>query len=129
LLLVLVVVMASGSAFGRGSGGHGGGGHSGGHHFTGTHVGGHHFGRSRAGFGIFLAAPAFLYYPPLPYYPPDTLAPTGPPVYIEQDGAPIAPDQPAGYWYYCADSRAYYPQVKECAGTWQPVAPQVPQRP
>lgn len=123
LLLVLLVALASASAFaGRGGGkGHTGGRHTGSAHSGGHHAGGHHVGGSRFRLGVILAAPAFLYYPPVPYYP--AVAPSGPPVYIERNSAPAAPDLPAGYWYYCADSRAYYPYVKECAGAWQPVAP------
>lgn len=120
LLIALLVAAASTPAFAHGGGGKG---HSGGHHFNGAHVGGHHFGRARLGFGVFVAGPAF--YPPLPYYPPDALATSEPPVYIELGTS--APDRPAGYWYYCADAQAYYPYVKECAGTWQPVAPLAPQ--
>ena len=45
-----------------------------------------------------------------------------PQVYVEQPQA--QPSQPSGYWYYCADSRAYYPYVKECPSGWQRVAPQ-----
>lgn len=123
LLMVLLVTVASASAFARG----GGRGHSGGHHFSGAHIGGHHVGGPRVGFGIIVAAPAFWYYPPLPYYPPVAMAPSAPPVYIEQGSESSAPDRPAGYWYYCADAQAYYPYVRECAGTWQPVAPQAPQ--
>jgi hypothetical protein len=98
----------------------GGKGHSGGHHSGGHN---HHSGGPFFGFGAVVAGPAFWYYPP-PYYPPDAVSPYVPPVYIEQDDALSAPDLPAGYWYYCADAQAYYPYVKECAGTWQAVAPQ-----
>lgn len=120
LLIALLVCTASTPAFAHGSGGKG---HSGGHHFNGANAGGHHFRGPFVGFGVIVAGSAL--YPPLPYYPPDALAPSGPPVYVEQ-GTP-APDRPAEYWYYCADARAYYPYVKECAGTWQAVAPQAPQ--
>lgn len=78
------------------------------------------------------------YYGPSPYYyggpgyypyyapPPVVVAPSPPPVYIEQ--APAAPQMAApapaqNNWYYCADSRSYYPYVKECPGGWQQVAP------
>jgi hypothetical protein len=117
LLMVLLIAVANTSAFARG-----GKGRSSGHHAAGAHVGGHHFGKPRVGFGVFVAAPAFWYFPPLPYFPPiDALAA---PVYIEQGSAP---DLPAGYWYYCAEAKAYYPDVKECAGIWQPVAPRASQ--
>jgi hypothetical protein len=122
-LMLLLLTAASASAFARG----GGGGHSGGHHSSGAHTGGHHFGGPRAGFGVIVAVPAFLDFPPLAYYPPDAGALAGPPLYVEQGNAPFVPGQPAGYWYYCADAQAYYPYVMECAGTWQPIAPQLPQ--
>ena len=118
LLILLLFGAVSTPVFAHSGGGTG---HSGGHHFS--HPGGHHFGGRHARLGVFVVAPAF--YPPLPYYPPEALAPSGPPVYIEQGTS--APERPAGYWYYCADAQAYYPYVKECAGPWQPVAPQAPQ--
>jgi len=40
--------------------------------------------------------------------------------------AQAAPAQ-SSYWYYCAESKTYYPYVKECPGGWQRVTPQ--QRP
>ncbi len=30
----------------------------------------------------------------------------------------------ASWWYYCADSKAYYPYVNKCPGGWLRVAPQ-----
>jgi hypothetical protein len=50
-------------------------------------------------------------------------------VYIEQGGGQAAPapqQTQANYWYYCAESQAYYPYVKECPGGWQQVEPQPP---
>ena len=96
-------------------------------------------------FGVFVAAPVVMwrsfygpppyyysspYYPP--YYPPVVAVPVSQPTYVEQgqvgaappSAAPAAPEP--GYWYYCADSRAYYPYVKECPGGWQRVSPQPP---
>ena len=32
--------------------------------------------------------------------------------------------QAANTWYYCAESQAYYPYVKQCAAGWQQVTPQ-----
>ena len=31
-----------------------------------------------------------------------------------------------GYWYYCPDSKSYYPYVKECASKWERVPPTPP---
>lgn len=98
--------------------------------------GGHHH-RSRVGVGVFIGAPLFWYYPPPyyyyppayyppAYYPPVVSVPSSPPVYIERGDAQPAPERAQSYWYYCPDSRAYYPYVKQCPGGWQRVAPQPP---
>ena len=62
--------------------------------------------------------PAYYYPPPAYYYPPPR--PAEPPVYIER----IDPAE-TGSWYYCEDSRGYYPYVKECPAGWKrvPAAP------
>lgn len=138
VLTILAAIMASGSALARGGGhggrsaGHFGGSHFGGSHFSGRHFGGRHFGAPRVNLGIVVGAP-FGYYPPSyyyypPYYPPIVTAPSPPPVYIEQGSSQPAPaqSQGEGYWYYCAESQAYYPYVKECAEGWKHVAPQPP---
>jgi hypothetical protein len=88
---------------------------------------------SRVTFGLHFGVPVgwgyyhpypYYYYPP--YYPPATvIVPAPPQTYIEQPPAPQAAPRPAqGWWHYCADSRAYYPYVKDCPGGWQRVAPQ-----
>lgn len=61
------------------------------------------------------------YYPPPYYYPPAVVvaAPAAPPVYVERSDEP----QPQSYWYYCEQSRGYYPYVKECPGGWKAVPP------
>jgi hypothetical protein len=79
--------------------------------------------------GYYYAPPYYpYYYPPYPYYPPAAVVmPSQPQTYVEQGGAPHAapaPQQPQGYWYYCQDSRAYYPYVKDCPAGWQRVSPQ-----
>jgi hypothetical protein len=106
------------------------------------------WGHSRVRVGVFIGAPligfgypyyyppygyAPYYYPPYsyapyyypPYYPAPVVVQQQPTVYVEQPGQPAASQpQSQGYWYYCADSRAYYPYVKECPAGWQRVAPQ-----
>jgi hypothetical protein len=100
----------------------------------------------QARFGVYIGGPAYwyppYYYPPYypPYYPaygypPAVVAPSAPPVYVEQaGGAPAAappqsqsasqsPPQ-SGWWYYCGEAKAYYPYVKECPTGWQRIAPQ-----
>ena len=108
----MTAALATDSAWARGNrGGRGGGG---GHAHHGHH---YHGGGGR----VFLyAAPAFYYpryyYPAYPtpyYYPPVAPAPTQ---YIEQPQA--------GYWHYCPQLNAYYPQVQNCPGGWQVVPPQ-----
>lgn len=91
----------------------------------------HSHSRVRIGIGLHFGVPlaAFPYYypPPYyhypPYYPMTVVVPSQPTVYVEQ-GSQAAPQPAQGYWYYCADSRAYYPYVKDCPGGWQRVAPQ-----
>ncbi len=78
------------------------------------------------GFGVPFAAFPYYYPPYRPYYyqpvyyPAPVVVQQQPTVYIEQ---PVQ-QQPAGYWYYCADARAYYPYVRDCPAGWQRVAPQ-----
>ena len=84
--------------------------------------------RSRVSIGFHFGVPLgwaythpypYYYYPPV--YVPTVVVPAQPQTYIERP----APQQPAqGWWHYCADSRAYYPYVKDCPGGWQRVAPQ-----
>lgn len=52
------------------------------------------------------------YAPPVYAPPPAYVAP--PPDYIERGD---------GYWYYCPELGAYYPDIMECPGPWQPVLP------
>lgn len=77
--------------------------------------------------GFPLYPPAWYYPPPVYYYPPPLVAaPAAPPVYIEQgeqQATPAAPVEP--YWYYCPESKTYYPYVRECRSPWQ----RVPARP
>jgi len=86
------------------------------------------------GFGYHAFYPPPYYYPPYYYYPPFQPAPVviqqQPTVYVEQNPQPAAqpqvqsPAPSSAYWYYCADSRAYYPYVRDCPAGWQRVAPQ-----
>ena len=61
-----------------------------------------------------------VYYPPA-YYPPVIQAPA-PSAYIEQQRT----DDAHSWWYYCAQSKAYYPYVKTCPGPWERVSPRPP---
>lgn len=83
----------------------------------------HHHHGARIGVGVVFGAP--LWYPaPLyyPYYRPYYYAAPAPaPVYIERD-RDVAESSP--YWYFCRESDAYYPYVKQCPGPWQRVPAQ-----
>jgi hypothetical protein len=103
----------------RGYSGHGHGGH-----------GGHSHWRGSVGFyfGAPLYAPYYFpsYYYPSPYYYSYPSAvyglPATPPVYVERsEGQAPAESQPpaVAYWYFCPDSNAYYPYVRECSSEWQ----------
>lgn len=88
------------------------------------HEGGHvRFGIN---FGVPLYAPYYspYYYPPYPapYYPP-VVVQQAPITYVQQ--APSGPSTAPPDWYYCAESKVYYPYVKQCPGGWQ----RVPARP
>jgi hypothetical protein len=70
------------------------------------------------GFGFPLWYPAPYYYYPH-YYPPAVVV-SRPVTYIERrESAPASTD----WWYYCVQSKAYYPYVKTCPGGWQKVSP------
>lgn len=107
----------------------------------------HHF-RGRVGvyFGAPVVVSPWLYGPrpyyygygpyPYPYYGP--VIREEPTVYIEQNPADAAPapaapapqaqSQPQQqYWYYCQDTKTYYPHVQTCASPWQRVIPHAPQ--
>ena len=77
-------------------------------------------------------AAAYAYPGPAYAYPGPAVAPSA--GYVEQGYAQAAPSpaptqaqpQPQGDWYYCADSKTYYPYVRECPGGWQRVPPTPP---
>ncbi len=155
--LVLFGTLASSSAMAQHRGHGGGSGHGGAYSHNGgySHGGGHARGGG-VRFGISLGLPLFApaYYPapyyaypayayaPYPYaapayaYPQAMTGYSAPRVYAEQgeyaeQGAPQAAPAPSpaqGDWYYCAASRAYYPDVGECAAGWQRVPAQPPSR-
>ena len=77
-----------------------------------------------------------------PYYQTPVVVQEQPVVYVEQQpdpaiagqAAPTAPAQSSTpqaqqqqYWYYCQDSKTYYPHVQNCTSPWQRVIPHAPQ--
>ncbi len=102
----------------------------------------HHHQRGGVQLGIVIGAPLMWHYRPVypaypayyspyaypPYaYAPRVIVPAAPPVYVERQDVVVSG---AGQddWYYCADSRTYYPYVQQCAGGWQRVTPHPPAR-
>ncbi|MDB5927157.1 MAG: hypothetical protein JWN13_6093 [Betaproteobacteria bacterium] len=84
---------------------------------------------ARVFFGFNLGVPLYpppYYYPPPAYYaPPPVVVPTAPPVYVER--TPAESGSPSeSWWYYCSESKAYYPYVTECPSPWQRVPPRPP---
>ena len=107
-----------------------------------------HFGGPRVSIGFGFGVPFGYhpyYYPPYPpyyYYPPMAVVPAAPPTYIERpeniqeqyQQQPQAPSQAQAQastapsdWFYCPDSKTYYPYVQRCASEWQRVTPHPPQ--
>lgn len=103
---------------------------------------GHH-GGARLSIGIGVGVPFYGYRPPYHYhpwpryyyYPPVAVVPAQPPVYIERQdlieeqfqAPPVATApqaQAQNDWFYCPDSKAWYPYVQQCAVEWQRVKPQ-----
>lgn len=93
----------------------------------GHYHGGHGRIHSRVFIGVGPFWDPWYYGPPRPYYYPPPVVYTSPPVYIEQlPTQETSEDLEAGYWYYCAPSKGYYPYVKQCPSGWQQVAPTPP---
>jgi hypothetical protein len=99
-----------------------GGGHSGGFH-GGVHGGFH-------GHGVVIVGPRWGwgwgpywgwggYYPPPYYYPAPQVVVQPAPVYTDSP----APAESESYWYYCPNTKAYYPSVPSCSEAWIKVPP------
>lgn len=80
---------------------------------------------SRIVFGLHFGVP--LYWPAPQYYSPPYYYPG--PFYHSPPAVQVLPPFPADIpppvaqqfhsYYYCADSRGYYPYVRECRGEWE----------
>ena len=136
--VLLALGLSSGGlwAYGGGHGGggtyQGGGGHYGGRgHYGG---GGHYRGRGFYGFGGFYGGYyGFPYYYPgwdYPYYYPYAYPYDYPDAYpspaYPSASVPVPSQPQQSYWYYCKDSKAYYPYVTSCPSGWVPVVPTPP---
>ena len=134
-------------SFADGRGDRSGGYYRGGYH-SGHYRGGDHYGdyRGRHGYSSFdfdvvvgdpfWRGPWYYpyyspYYDPYYYYPfyypyaPVVTVPSTPQEYIERPHGKSSP-APSGVWYYCPESKAYYPYVRECPGGWQKVPAKPP---
>jgi len=66
----------------------------------------------------YVSPPLVIEAPPPP--PPAPVVVSQPP---PPPPAPVAGAPPAQFWYFCEESRAYYPYVATCASPWRQVAP------
>jgi hypothetical protein len=129
-----------GGHYGGQHGGYYGGGSYGGHrgYYGGSHGNWGRYYGSGYGFGLSFWGPwwyypgfyypyYYPYYSPY-YYPyynqPAVVLPSEPSTYIER-AQPSEPSAPPGIWFYCPESRTYYPYVKQCPGGWQTVLDEV----
>lgn len=98
--------------------------------------------------GPYFYSPPYFAYPPAPAAPPvyveridsvpQSAFPAVPPGLPQSHSQPAplpgipapSPEQTPqplepGYWYYCRSPAGYFPSVRECAGGWERVAPQM----
>lgn len=69
----------------------------------------------------------WYYPPPAYYYGPPVVVSNPPTTYIERhDAAPATSPASTDFWYYCDQSKAYYPYVKTCPTGWQKISPTPP---
>jgi hypothetical protein len=63
-------------------------------------------------------------YPSTVVVTPPAVVATPPVVtYVERSEQAAVEAPAAGFWYWCAEPSGWYPQIAECPGGWQPVAP------
>ena len=117
------LILAGAGIAEAGPGSRSGSGHGGGHaaRHSGAHSHGHYRHHNHGSRVVVVGSAFYGYGYPGYYYPPAlyNYAPPPAPVYIEQ-----GPAGAQGESYYCPQFRAYYPQVQQCPGGWQGVAPQ-----
>jgi hypothetical protein len=105
------------------------------------YYGGYYWGRGYgSSYGVVIGNPYWgaswyvpYYYPLIPYYDPyyypyrlEVTEPSMPQEYIEQSSEGESSPSTSGVWYFCPESKAYYPYVRECPGGWQKVPAQPP---
>lgn len=120
--LVLATSAHADSRYHGGWGGHGHGhGSWYGHSSFGVHIGVPLIWPRPAYYGV---AP-YAYRYPYAYPVTQVVVERAPQVYVQREVAQTAPAQSTdSYWYYCPDTRTYYPYVKTCPSPWLQVVPQ-----
>jgi len=114
VLVVMIMLSAQNLTAYADRGGHGG-------------HGGHSHGGHGGSVGVVISPGwwgySYPYYPYYPYYPdyaqPPVVIRESPDLYVQ----PAPQSDETGYWYYCPDSRGYYPDVKKCPQGWLKVVP------
>jgi hypothetical protein len=105
--------------------------------YRGWHGGGHgHYRHNyghRSSFSIVLGAPLYwpsYYRPYRPYgwYGQSPVIVQQAPVTYVQRQAPPASVATEEFWYYCPDTRSYYPYTQTCPSEWLQVVPQTAPR-
>ena len=96
------------------------------------HYPAHGHGHTR--FGIYIGAPLLFapWWGSYAYSPPPVVV-QAPALYYGERSNPL-PSGPShaqsgtadARWYYCADTKTYYPYVQTCASPWQQVVPHAP---
>ena len=80
-----------------------------------------------------LSRPYYYPYPYVGYYSsqPIVIQQQNPDVYAQPlpQYAPTQQTQEPPYWYYCKESQAYFPYVKQCPQGWMKVVPTPPAPP
>jgi hypothetical protein len=72
------------------------------------------------GWGGWYGYPYYAYPPPV--YAPPVVVEQQPQVFTQQPQESPSSQEPY-YWYYCPDSKTYYPYVQQCPGGWLTVVP------
>lgn len=131
LLAVPVLLLATTASAGdryHGGGYHGGwGGHGHGswhgHSYFGVQIGVPLIWPRPAYYGVNPYAYPYQY--PYAYPATQVVVERQPQVYVQREVAQSAPAQSTdAYWYYCPDSKTYYPYAKTCPTPWLQVVPQ-----
>ena len=101
-------------------------GWDGGHHGNGYgHY--HHDHGYHSNFSLVFGAPLYWpsYYSSYGWYPRSPVIVQQVPVtYVQREAPPAPARAQSEYWYYCPDTRTYYPYAQTCPSEWLQVVPQ-----